>query len=310
MTSLAKQSILTLDLGFMNLPGAIAVYLIPHAQGILLIESGPASTLKNLENRLSTLGYRLSHVTDVFLTHIHLDHAGAAGWLAKHGARIHVHAIGAPHLNNPERLLASARRIYGNALEDLWGEFVPVPETQLVVHEDNEQVELYGIKLRLLDTPGHAYHHLSYIFDDICFSGDIGGVRLAGSTHIRLPMPPPELHLEIWRESLRRLIYEQSKGTFSKIAPTHFGIYNDAEEHLQSALTTLDAVEEWLEATMQDQPDVEQLNERFLAWTQQRSIKAGTPEEDLRLFEAVNPSSMSAYGLYRYWHKVRLAEQN
>ncbi len=307
---MTNHSVATLDLNFMNMPGAIAAYALPHEKGVLLIESGPASTIKNLDSNLAKMGYSLAQVTDVFLTHIHLDHAGAAGWLARTGARIHVHTNGAPHLLNPERLLNSAWRIYGDALEELWGEFIPVPEDQLQSHEDNEVIDIHGIKIRTIDTPGHAYHHLSYICLDTCFSGDIGGVRLAGGKHIRLPMPPPEFNLELWRESLHRLTLERSKGVFSKIAPTHFGIYADADWHLQAARKALDEVEEWLESAMQDNPDVEQLNTRFLTWTEQRSMREGASSEDLRLFETVNPSKMSSYGLYRYWHKVRMSEHN
>src|SRR4030067_192880 len=130
----------TLDLNFLGVPGTIAAYLIPHRQGVVLIESGPGSTVPALVNSLNSLGYRPADVTDVLLTHIHLDHAGAAGWLAEQGARIFVHPVGAPHLLNPEKLLASARRTSGDMMEPLWGELLPVPEDQLTVISDGEVV--------------------------------------------------------------------------------------------------------------------------------------------------------------------------
>ena len=162
-------------------------------------------------------------LTDILLTHIHLDHAGAAGWLARQGARIHVHPNGAPHLLNPEKLLASAARIYGDQMGDLWGEFLSVPPDQLSILNDGETVNIQGLDIKPLDTPGHADHHFAYIIEDICFSGDIGGVRLSNTHHIRLPMPPPEFHPGKWRTSLERLAEEQ----FSTIAPTHFGFFSD-----------------------------------------------------------------------------------
>ena len=152
----------TLDLKFQGFAGAIAVYLIPHQHGAVLIESGPGSTTAALETGLQVHGLNVGDVTDVLLTHIHLDHAGAAGWLAKKGARIHVHPVGAPHLKNPEKLLSSAARIYGDSMQSLWGDFLPVPEDQLVVHQDNEVIEIEGLRFRSLDTPGHAYHHYAY----------------------------------------------------------------------------------------------------------------------------------------------------
>ena len=174
-----------LDLEFQGVPGTIASYLIPHRRGVVLVECGPGSTLPHLEQALAAQGYGLDDVTDVLLTHIHLDHAGAAGALARRGATIHVHPVGAPHLANPEKLLASAGRIYGDQMETLWGEFLPVPEERLHVVEDEETVVIEGLRFLGLDTPGHAYHHHVYLHEGVCFSGDIGGVRLAGQRHLR-----------------------------------------------------------------------------------------------------------------------------
>ena len=122
----------TLDLNFCGFAGAIAAYLISHAHGAVLVECGPGSTVAALwKRRCSGMGLKTGDITDVLLTHIHLDHAGAAGWLARQGARIHVHPVGAPHLINPEKLLASASRIYGDSMQTLWGDFLPVPEDHL-----------------------------------------------------------------------------------------------------------------------------------------------------------------------------------
>jgi glyoxylase-like metal-dependent hydrolase (beta-lactamase superfamily II) len=293
----------TLDLNFQNIPGTIAAYIIRHSHGAILVECGPGSTIEELVARLRTYGLKPADISDVLLTHIHLDHGGSAGWWARQGARIHVHPVGAPHLVEPERLLSSARRIYGDMMGSLWGEFIPVPENKLVVHEDNEIIQIEGLEFKALDTPGHAYHHLAYIFQGICFSGDIGAVRVGEVRHLRIPMPPPELNLKLWRQSLRKLQLEYEKGTITQIAPTHFGIFDDPGWHLNSLMMLIDEIESWIERVMPADPSVEALNDEFLRWTMQRSKKDGLSDEDIQAFEAANPSWMSAPGIYRYWHK-------
>jgi len=295
------QDIFTIDLHFMGFPGTIASYLIPHAHGVVLVECGPSSTLPALQAGLKAHGYSVKDVTDVLLTHIHLDHAGAAGWLARQGAHIYVHPIGAPHLRDPEKLLASAQRIYGDAMQTLWGEFLPVPPECLLVPQNGDNIEIGGLRFRAVDTPGHADHHFAYLLDDLCFSGDIGGVRLASFWHIRLPMPPPDLHIGKWRQSLQRL----SSLPIRRVAPTHFGIFEDAGWHFKAAAEALDDVNAWIEATMPSDPPVEELNEHFVAWARHRSLEAGVPPEVIDAYEAANPSWMSTYGIQRYWKKYR-----
>ena len=214
---MAETPVITLDLNFQGKAHTIASYLIRHSTGVVLIESGPGSTIKGLEAGLSLNKLSVSDVTHVLLTHIHLDHAGAAGWLAQKGAQIYVHPVGAPHMLNPEKLLASAARIYGNQMEKLWGEFLPVPEHRLNIPKNEEEIVIGSLHFKTIDTPGHANHHYSYLFEDICFAGDIGGVRIPGFQYLRLPMPPPELNFGKWRESIARLKREK----FKKIAPTH-----------------------------------------------------------------------------------------
>lgn len=291
----------TIDLNFMGKPGAIAVYLAPHPQGVVLVESGPGSTIPSLQAGLRAHGFTEADVTDVLLTHIHLDHAGAAGWLARQGARIHVHPNGAPHLLDPQKLLQSAARIYGDQMETLWGEFLPVPAGSLHVLQDQEVLEIEGLCFRALNTPGHANHHYAYRFEDICFTGDIGGVRLAGLRHLRLPMPPPELQLEQWRQSLLRLQQED----FARIAPTHFGIFSDPDWHLAAAAKELKEIEGWVEAVMPGSPSPEALAGQFLDWTRRRSLADGLGTETMDLYELASPSWMSSQGILRYWMKYR-----
>ncbi len=302
---MAPTRVVTLDLNFQGRLHAIASYLIRTADSAVLIESGPGSTLPALEAGLAKEGLSSRHVTHVLLTHIHLDHAGAAGWLAQQGAKIYVHPVGAPHMLNPEKLLASAARIYGDRMQSRWGEFLPVPESQLKVPNDAEAIVIGNLEFIPINTPGHAEHHYAYLFEDICFSGDVGGVRIPGYQYLRVPMPPPELHLERWHESIARLRKEK----FTRIAPTHFGIYNDPEWQLREVEKGLDSAARWLEQTMSEDSsiEIEALRQSFTEWMMEEGVQMGLSEDVMDAYTLANPPGMSADGLLRYWRKVKNA---
>ncbi len=301
---MASARVITLDLNFQGRPHAIASYLIRHADGAVLIESGPGSTLPALQAGLANEGLSPRDVTHVLLTHIHLDHAGAAGWLAQQGAKIYVHRVGAPHMINPEKLIASATRIYGDRMQSLWGEFLPVPESQLIIPKDTETIEIGDLRFTPINTPGHAEHHYAYLFEDICFSGDVGGVRIPGYQYLRVPMPPPELNLERWHASIARLRKEK----FKTIAPTHFGMFNDVAWHLNEVDKGLDTASRWLEEVMPSDPPIEELRQSYTDWVMAEGEKVGLTEDVVRAYEVANPLGMSADGLLRYWKKVRKPE--
>jgi len=298
---MAKTGIVTLDLKYQGMEQAIAAYLIKYKDGAILIECGPGSTLPGLQAGLATNGLALADVTHVLLTHIHLDHAGAAGHLARQGAQILVHPVGAPHMVNPERLLASAARIYGDKMDTLWGEFLPVPEDKLTVIEDEQEVVIGNLRFMPINTPGHAEHHYAYIFEDICFSGDVGGVRIPGFPYLRVPMPPPELNLERWRESIKKL----QKLNFARIAPTHFGIFDNPEWQLNEMLRGLDNASSWLEDVMSDAPSIEELRDMFTDFIENQGRAAGLSQAVIQSYRLANPIGMSADGLYRYWKKFQ-----
>lgn len=298
---MADAGIIPIDLNFQGKTQAIASYLIWDGDAVVLIESGPGSTLSALEAGLADQALSTRDVTHVLLTHIHLDHAGAAGWLSQQGAEIYVHPIGAPHLLNPEKLIASATRIYGDRMNQLWGEFLPVAQNQLKVPKEAEEIVIGRLRFLPVDTPGHADHHYSYIFEDVCFSGDVGGVRIPGFQYLRAPMPPPELHFGKWRESLARLRAMK----FKRIAPTHFGIYDDVNWHLNSLDDTLASMERWLEQVMAREPSIEELRAEFTAYMEEESREKNLSMEVVRAYSLSNPVGMSADGLMRYWRKVR-----
>lgn len=295
------HQVFTLDLNFLGKSQAIAAYLIPYKGGAALIECGPGSTRENLISCLAEHGYSPQDISDVFLTHIHLDHSGAAGWLANQGAQIHVHPLGAPHLQNPEKLLASAGRIYGDKMDELWGEFINVFPDNISTPEDGQVINLNGLRITVLDTPGHANHHLSYLVEGVCFSGDVGGVRIPGTRHMRLPMPPPELNLEKWRASIHRLQQED----ITYIAPTHFGIFTDPEWHFNQIAIKLDQLESWIEKSIDKNMTSDQLRQEFMDWSYRSSQDQGISQVDSDLLELANPTEMSSFGIYRYWRKYR-----
>ena len=298
---MARTKIVTLDLNFQNKTQAIASYLIRHAAGAVLVESGPGSTLSALQAGLAQEGLSPRDITHVLLTHIHLDHAGAAGWLSRHGAQVFVHPNGAAHMLNPEKLIASATRIYGDRMDTLWGEFLPVLEHQLTVPQDAEEIVIGNLRFVAVNTPGHAEHHYSYLFEDLCFSGDVGGVRIPGYPYLRVPMPPPELHFGRWRESIARL----RSLKFARIAPTHFGIFDDVDWHLNELQRNLDASEKWLEETMPADPPVDELRAKFVEWMNEQSRAQNLSEDVVTAYALANPLGMSVDGMVRYWKKAR-----
>ncbi len=293
--------IICLDTKLSGRVGSIASYLIPYSGGAILVDPGPGSTQENLKSALAEHDLVPEQISHVLLTHIHLDHAGAAGWLAGLGARVLVHPLGAVHMLNPEKLIASARRIYGDKMEELWGEFLPVPANKLTEVMDGDQIEIGELAVLALHTPGHANHHVAYHFQDTCFTGDVGGVRLAGPLYIMLPFVPPETDFEKWRESLDRIRQLKCKN----LAITHFGIYEDAQAHLALASRTLDEVERWLESVMPDIPDVDTLKTRYESWLHSRGITLGVSENVLNSYDYSSPTGMAASGLFRYWNKVK-----
>jgi len=302
---MAQTHIVTLDLNFQGRSQAIAAYLIRSGDAIVLVESGPGSTRAGLEAGLANEGLSPGDVTHLLLTHIHLDHAGAAGWLARQGAEVYVHPVGAPHMLNPEKLVASATRIYGDRMDSLWGEFLPVPENKLHIPNDGEEIQIGNLRFLPINTPGHAEHHYAYIFEDICFPGDVGGVRIPGYQYLRVPMVPPELHLERWHDSMKRLRAQK----FARIAPTHFGIYDDPDWQLHEVDKGLDEAEIWLEKMMSEDPHppIEAMRESFTTWMVEQGAAYGLSEDVLASYGLANPPGMSADGLYRYWKKVKNA---
>jgi glyoxylase-like metal-dependent hydrolase (beta-lactamase superfamily II) len=291
----------TIDLHFQGEPEIIGSYVLRGPKGVALIETGPGSTSDNLLRGLSELGIAREEITDILLTHIHLDHAGAAGYMAQlTGATVHVHHVGAPHMIDPSKLLASAGRIYGDQMGPLWGDFLPVPADQINILHDGDVIDAAGIPVRAIDTPGHAYHHMAYWMDGVCFTGDVGAVRLPGYDHIRLPTPPPEFHLGLWKESVERLRAMKP----DVIVPTHYGPYEDVSDHFDAVIEKLDTLTEYLRQRVMAGDSAEQMMAELPDWLGDQARREGVAEEGVHRYEVVVPSYMNVTGVLRYFRKV------
>jgi glyoxylase-like metal-dependent hydrolase (beta-lactamase superfamily II) len=230
-----------IDLHHRGAERVIACYLLETSEGLALNDCGPSACVPRLEEELGRLGLALSDINHLLLSHIHLDHAGAAGVLVrKHpGLQVHVSGIGAPHLIDPSRLDQSARRLYGEAFDDLWGELAPVPEQN--VHVVGEET----LGLETFETKGHANHHVSYLAGDgTLYAGDAAGVRIQPDDYIAPPTPPPEFDLEAWD----RTIDEIERRAPKRLALIHFGIVDDPPAHLRELRARLHAWTDWVRA--------------------------------------------------------------
>ncbi len=293
------MSIHSLDLNYQETQKTIAAYLVVGPGGPVLVETGPASTLETLKSRLTAHGYSPDDIRHVLLTHIHLDHAGAAGWWARQGAHVYVHRAGAPHLADPSRLLASAKRIYGDAMDEMWGQILPAPPQRLHPLDDGDRVEAGGLTFVALDTPGHAKHHLVYRLDGVAFTGDAAAVRLPGNPFISLPAPPPEFDLTAWQQTLKRLL----EAGLSRIYPTHFGPLDDVRDHLESVADLIERSAAFVHTRMQAGLGRDALAEEYMTWVRERALSQGISLRNFEEYEVVNPTRMSVDGLMRYWRK-------
>jgi glyoxylase-like metal-dependent hydrolase (beta-lactamase superfamily II) len=299
-----RTEILTLDLHFQGVPETIAAYLVLGPSGPVLVETGPASTLETLKTAIEQHGITVADIKHVLVSHIHLDHAGAAGWFAQQGAQIYVHSVGAPHLINPSRLLVSASQIYGEQMDMLWGQTVPAPAEQVTAVSDNEQINIAGLTFIAHDTPGHAWHHHTYQLGELGFTGDAAGIRLGASKVVDIPAPPPEFKLEVWLQTIEKL----KRLNLKTLYPTHFGKIDDVEGHLTAVQTLLYDCTQFVRVRMEVNMPRETLIEEYHAWSRKRMIQAGLEKSAFHQYETANPLYMSVDGIMRYWRKNGIGE--
>jgi glyoxylase-like metal-dependent hydrolase (beta-lactamase superfamily II) len=250
--------------------------------GDVLIDPGPTSCLPTL---LEALGDERPRA--LLLTHIHLDHAGASGTLVRRWPEleVYVHQYGARHMVDPTRLVQSARRLYGDDMDRLWGEMLPVPEQNLKVLRGGER--LLGGRFEVAYTPGHASHHVSYLHEGTAFVGDVGGVRITPSSPTIPPTPPPDIDVEAWHESLATVAAWEPE----RLAMTHFGSSEDVAEQIAELGSRLDRWAEWVRT---------QDRETFVAGIQ-AEIEPDAESELAATYRQAAPPDQLYAGLERYW---------
>jgi glyoxylase-like metal-dependent hydrolase (beta-lactamase superfamily II) len=289
-----------LDLKFLKNEETIASFLIKTTEGYALIESGPTSTLPALEAALAAHQLKISDIKYVFLSHIHFDHAGAAWKFAEQGATIYVHQAGAKHLASPEKLYNSAKMIYGDKMEYLWGEMRPIAEAQIHSPENGEGI-LIGDKLFVAwHTPGHAVHHIAWQVDDVLFAGDVAGVRIKNGIVVP-PCPPPDINIEDWQASINLM----RKLPLSKLLLTHFGEVEEVQNHLDLLEKILLDWANWILPYYETGQKVEAIVPLFEQYVAKTLIENGVLADDIPKYQSANPAFMSVAGLMRYWHKKK-----
>lgn len=291
-----------IDLHFQGIPHAIAAVVAHGTGGVALVDPGPSSALPELRRQLERAGITMGDVTSVLLTHIHLDHAGAAGTLASENPRLRVlvHEKGAPHLIDPSKLVASAARLYGDDMGRLWGEIRPVPAGALVSLRGGERIAAGGRDFDVEYTPGHASHHVSYFSADtgMALVGDTAGIRVLGNGPVLPPTPPPDIDLEAWSESLRRIERWRPDTLFL----THFGPSAPVAAHLGILAENLDLASRLAKVSLAREGSDEDKEEWFAAELR-RALLRQVGEAEWRATEAAGRFDLNWRGLARYWRK-------
>ncbi len=288
-----------IDLNFLGGANGIAAFLVESADGPILIEAGPHSTLPTLEKGLATHGYQISDIQHVFLTHIHLDHAGAAWCFAEHGAQIYLHPFGYAHMHDPSKLLASAKMIYKEAMDALWGTLKPIPADQLHTVDHGESVQIGSTTITAWHSPGHAKHHIAWQIGSDLFTGDVAGVSINHGPVIP-PCPPPDINIEDWENSLQII---ESLDEVDRYFLTHFGAITDCEAHIAKLRKSLEAYSQFFLPYHEQGATVAEVLPDFREFVKKYLTDNGMSESDAMAYEAANPSDMSATGLLRYWKK-------
>jgi glyoxylase-like metal-dependent hydrolase (beta-lactamase superfamily II) len=292
-----------IDVQFLGFPSIIATAVLHGPGGVALIDPGPTTSLATLRAALAGAGMAIGDVRQILLTHIHLDHGGATGTLVKENPRIDVfvHERGAPHMSDPTKLLSSASRLYGQDMDRLWGEFLPVPADRLRVLTGGEHISAGGRTLDVAYTPGHASHHVSF-FDPssrIAFVGDTAGIRRGSGLYIMPATPPPDIDLEVWRVSEERILAWDPDTLFL----THFGPFNGARPHFQELM---DRMMDWsriVRRLVGNQDLTDELREEYFVTEALQDLRRVVGVAEAEQYGRAGSIRYSWQGLARYWRK-------
>lgn len=296
------HKITTLDDNWMGRPKSIGTALLESDGHRAIVDPGPGSTLDTLKKQLRVHGASVSNLDAILLTHIHLDHAGATGALVRENPNlaIYVHRLGAPHMIDPSKLLASAARLWPDNLHQLFGEAVPVPAENLRILEGGETIPLGSRKIEVAYTPGHASHHVSYFEDaeGVVFVGDTTGIKIEGHSYVMPATPPPDIDLKIWDGSFAAILERKPKRLFL----THFGFSDDPAAHIAQFRERLHRWMEMTEKILQSAPSDEAAMESFMAKAR-AEIGEHLPPQDVEQYAATAGLNLSFLGLARHARK-------
>ena len=296
-----NAQIQVIDLNFQDSKESIGSFLIKTEKGPILIESGPESTFQQLQKGIEAAGYKVEDIYAVLLTHIHFDHAGAAWKFAKNGTKIYVHEIGLPHLANPEKLWNSAAQIYGDDMDRLWGKMEPINEELLIAANDGDILDFGDVKFKVIYTPGHAVHHNAYQLGNSIFTGDVAGCKVENGPVVP-PCPPPDINIELWKQSLQKIRNENPKYLYL----THFAKHENPLQLLKDLENELDNWAAFIKPFYENKTPTEEIIPKFMRFTSDAFKLKGLSDADIQIYEYANPSWMSVNGLLRYW---KLKEQ-
>ena len=294
----------TIDLLFMGREEAIAAFLLECPEGWILVETGPESTRERLCREIAAFGVDPLDLDAVFVTHVHLDHAGAAGWFAKKGVPVLVHPKGARHIVDPSRLIESAREVYGSQFDSLWGNSFPGREGHVHPIEGGTAVEVAGIEVEAIETPGHAFHHHAFRVGNVCFTGDAAGASLDRSGFISVTSAPPQFHLEQTISSIDKL---RERG-FEEIYLTHYGKVDDPTTHFENYRDAVEVSALFVKQRLDEGMDEESLRIAYEALQFEQAFRYSLPREVWDTFQLVNGTGMCADGLRLFWEKQREEE--
>lgn len=292
----------TIDLEFQGISELIASYVVETTDGLILIEPGPASTREHQVKAMEKLGFTPADVTAVFITHAHLDHCGAGGWWAAQGATLYVHPKAEKHIVDPQRLLDSARGVYGDRFDALWGEMLPAPADNVRALADGEVVTIGSVEIEAIDTPGHAFHHHAFAFNgDTLFAGDVAGACLPGSRYLSVTSAPTQFHLDSYLASISRL---QKRG-FGRLFLTHFGEVDQIDAHWAHYAERVSESASQVAGWLDDGADAEAVRLAYEDAEQKRATAAGVSDADWQRYQSGNNTGMCADGLRMSIERLR-----
>lgn len=290
------------DLKFRQTPRIIATVVLQGPGGVALLDPGPTSTLPTLREELGRAGITIADLTVLVLTHIHLDHAGATGTLVKENPRlkVYVHERGAPHLINPEKLLASATRLYGDAMDRLWGEVCAVPGEVIVALLGGERIEVGGRELDVEYTPGHASHHVSFFNPEtgIAFVGDTAGIKRTATGYVLPPTPPPDVDLEGWDRSLAKIETWRPETLFL----THFGPSAPTGPHVTELRENLALAADLVRRSLK-RDESDEAREAWFTDQVRLELRRRLGQADAHAYEVAGRFDLNWRGLARYLRK-------